>query len=167
MTVKNLGVWLSRKLFMNQDLLLLLYYYYNLVITFHLLTRVYFLCADCSIYVLMRADDMSIFPRISLKPEVTEHLKSVFLNKEVTLLPPASCPALSRIKSMNWTLRSVDLNFIPFSPFFVTFRCWLQWVNRKQKVVSIGCSHVSHIHPHTHVSGPALTSPPWRRSDTS
>ncbi|KAM9712750.1 LOW QUALITY PROTEIN: tRNA (cytosine(72)-C(5))-methyltransferase NSUN6 [Menidia menidia] len=26
---------------------------------------------------------MSIFPRISLKPEVTEHLRSVFLNKEV------------------------------------------------------------------------------------
>uniref|UniRef100_A0A3Q4HBK0 Uncharacterized protein n=1 Tax=Neolamprologus brichardi TaxID=32507 RepID=A0A3Q4HBK0_NEOBR len=26
---------------------------------------------------------MSIFPRISLKPEVTEYLKSVFLNKEV------------------------------------------------------------------------------------
>ncbi|XP_023148079.2 tRNA (cytosine(72)-C(5))-methyltransferase NSUN6 isoform X2 [Amphiprion ocellaris] len=33
--------------------------------------------------VLLEAAEMSIFPRISLKPEVTEYLKSVFLNKEV------------------------------------------------------------------------------------
>ncbi|XP_069015658.1 tRNA (cytosine(72)-C(5))-methyltransferase NSUN6 isoform X1 [Embiotoca jacksoni] len=30
-----------------------------------------------------KTEEMSIFPRISLKPEVTEHLKSIFLNKEV------------------------------------------------------------------------------------
>lgn len=33
--------------------------------------------------VFLRAEEMSIFPRISLKTEVTDHLKSIFLNKEV------------------------------------------------------------------------------------
>lgn len=36
-------------------------------------------------FELVQVMEMSVFPRISLKPEVTNFLQSVFLNKEVRI----------------------------------------------------------------------------------
>lgn len=49
----------------------------------------------------------------------------------------------------------------------VAFRCWLRRIIKRQSVVSRGCSHACLTLPRTLVSGPALISLPWKRSDTS
>lgn len=109
----------------------------------------------CRIFVLLRVEEMSVFPRISLKTEVTDHLRSIFLNKEVG----ADVCVFTRYFFMSQTKMIILL--------FSASSCWHQLAFRRQNVVSRSCSRACHTLRPTHVYEPVLISLLWMRSDAS